>query len=615
MKAEDLHRAKMSIKSFMEKQMQTDDLVAVISTGSGAGAIDFFSSDKRQISARVDGIPFSTPMEVEVYPVQDDENSDGKSAHVVYAAKRLEAAAKKMNEDVKARIHGNQVSTVSYSLRALKDMPGRKILFFMSSMPAIALNPPEVIDIEGIDADSGGLSGETETQSYYFGNPSENSSEKYVNLLDRLADEALRSGVVVHTLDTRGQVAPDMPSRLVAPGANTRIPDPYYSSGFNGLSDKTGGVFVQNSNFFLDGVGREANSMISGYYLLSYAPPSSTFDVSRKNFYHRVDVKVKRKGAVVYTRDGFYGRAESETDSAALPHSLHGAIFSPFKDTGLDVNMSAGYIKDAKAGYLVRSWIHLDPNGVKIVETEDGGARVDLEAMCMTSDITGYVHDYNHVRYTFDIKPEKKSENLDWLQKHGIRFSLLLPVKKPGAYTVRIAVQDKESGKIGSAWQPIEIPDLKKKGLALSDVFMITGADDLYWMLSDATEELSKSMFSLTFQAGEALSPALRSYMYGDRFQTLAVLYNADAKAIAASDIAMQSVLYKDGVEYRRGEPLPLAAESAGSPDGVLVLRRFMVGSDMPPGEYVLQMVAVDRKNSKKKEGVAAQALYFTVAE
>jgi len=602
MDPEHLHNAKTSIKRFMEKQMQPDDLVAVIHTSYGNSALNFFSSDKRHITARVDSIAFAKLTEVEV------RMEDG-APHVVYASERRKEAAKRMNDAMKPLIFDAQISAVSYSISALKNMPGRKILFFMSSMPAIPIFAPDMLEtFEKLKSDAVPVD---------FDAPALTSFEKYGIVLDRLADEALRAGVVVNTLDTRGLALPDMSRNAmdITPHEIGRIPALNYSDGLNGLSYRTGGIFVQNSNFFMDGVGKEINNMISGYYLLSYIPPYSTFNIDRRNVYHRVEVKVKRKGAKVYTRDGFYGKTESDMDSAASAHPLQDAIFSPFKHADLNVNMSAGYIKDAKAGYLVRSWIHIDPKDVTIIETENGAALINLETVCLTSDINGHVHDLNQVKYTFNIKPEKKAENIAWMQKHGIRFSLLLPVKKPGSYAVRIAVQDTESGKTGSAWQPIEIPDLKKNGLALSDIFMITSADDLNWMLSNVMEQIAEGVFTPVFQADEIRSPALRSYLPGDSMHTVAMLYNATAKSIAASDIEIRSVLYKDGAELHRGEPVPVNQENVENSDVVIILREFTIGADMPPGDYILQLVATDRKNIKKKEGVSSKTLNFAIKE
>jgi hypothetical protein len=259
--------------------------------------------------------------------------------------------------------------------------------------------------------------------------------------------------------------------------------------------------------------------------------------------------------------------------------------------------------------------MHLDPKDVNIVETEDGGAMIDLETVCLTSDAMGYVGDSRHVRYTFKIEPENKSENIAWIQKHGIRFSLLLPVKKPGSYYVHISVRDIDSGKVGSAYQYVPIPDLKKKGLELSNIFMITSANDLTWMNSDAAKELSEGEFSLVFQAEEIRSPALRAYAPGDSLQTLTILYNAATKAIARSEIETQSILYKDGREFLRGEPRLINPEITENPDGIPILQRLAMGTDLQPGYYALQLIVTDKKNSKKKEGVAIQSLGFAVME
>ena len=550
MKYKHLTYAKRSMKGFVENQMQPGDMVAIMSTSSGNSALNFFSSDKSQIFKKIDHISHEGP---------------GDFIHV--------------DEGHFHRMYGNQLSTLSYSIRALKDMPGRKIILFLSAYPTIKKPPPVIIEAIPFD--------------FY---------ELYGPRFERLADDALRAGVVVHAMNTMGL-------RIEAEVNEPSEEEESYNA-LNPLPVKTGGTYIDNSNFFLDGIGKDMNNMIAGYYLVSYIPPSTTFKASRKDVFHRVEVKVKRRGATVYTRDGFYGRLEGEEDSASPPvHPLQDAIFSPFRYADLDVNIAAGYVKDEKTGYLVRSWIHLDPKDVTIAETDDGGASIDLQTVILTSDTNGYVQDFREVKYTFSFTPEKKLENLVWIQKHGIRFLLTLPVKKPGYYTVRVAVQDTESGKVGTAYQSVEIPDLDKIGLALSDVFLITSAEDITWMFSDAAEESDDGVFSAVFQEGEVRSPALRTYMPGDNLQTLAILYNADAEEIARSEIEIQSILYKDGKEFQRGEAVPIAIENAGNSDGIAILRRFTIGLDMPPGDYILQLLVTDKKNSVKRdnEGVAVQ--------
>ena len=570
--------AKMALRNFVEKQMQTGDMVAVLRTDYGNRTLNMFQSDKREVLARINAMPTT------MAPRPNDGNGFGVGPG--------------MYNHFLIRLHENQISTLSYSLSVMKNMPGRKILFMVTPLT--------------VHADP--------TALYYFYN-------SYV----RLADEALRAGVVVNLLDIDGlynlktnyadaSVSPTELGRMLIGQQDVQqkfkealvspIPEP------NPMPKQTGGITIRNSNFFLNGIDKEVESLMKGYYLISYAPPPDTFDTRGRKYddFHSLKVSVKRKGAVVHTRSGFFGTLESEIDAAApKQHPLIEAVYSPFQSTDLTVNMSAGYVRDAKAGYLVRSWIHLDPKEINIIEAEDGGARIDLETLCVTSDINGTIQDSK--RAEFSLSNIKSAEDIAWIRQHGIRFALLLPVKKPGPYYIRVSVQDKESGKVGSAYQFLEIPDVGKKGLTLSNIFMITSGDDLNWMRSDVTKEIAEGVFFPMFQGEEVRSPALRTYMSGDNLQTVTMLYNAETDAIARSEIETQTILYKDGKEFLRGAPTPITSDKVDNSGSIPLLNRITVGSNMPPGDYVLQILASDKKNGKKKEEGVYQTLSFTVSE
>ena len=594
MSGEDMYRAKTSLKGFVERQMQPGDLVAIMCTGYGNSAQDAFLSDKRQLLARIDGLYVELAMP--------------------------------------DRIYGSQLSTLSYGISALEDMPGRKSVFLVTSAPTVETPKPVVLDpmppinyfeLYGmtqytIDAPARDIAPKptvTPVPAARDTLESINYHELYDSPYSQLSDEALRAGVVIHLLDTKSleYYAPTVPNGALPEGMEIP-PDPGFEradsekySFLNPLPAKTGGIYVKDSNFFLDGIGQDANSMIAGYYLISYTPPPDTFD---RNTYHRLSVKVKRRGAVVHTRDGFYGITKRESDSDDQEvHPLQNAIFSPFQHTDLGVNIAAGFVKSPKSGYFICSWIHLDAKDVKMVETEEG-ARIDIETVVMTSGLTVKAQDLVQARHIFDVEPEK----IAWIQEHGIRFFQLLPVKKPGSYTVRIAVQDEASGRIGTAYQFVEIPDLNKSGLALSDIFMITRDEDLSWVNSDAIKEVTGGMFFPVINKDDAHSPALRAYAPGDSLQAMAILYNADAKAISRSEIETQSILYKDGVEFSRNEPKPIAPVSDDKSDIVPIMQRLTLGSDMPPGRYTLQLRVTDKKDKGKKENnPASQTLSFTV--
>ena len=580
MSFENGYHTKMALRNFVEKQMQPGDLVAILRTGYGNSALNMFLSDKHQLLSRIDSM-------------------------------RMEMAPEPIDDSHLYRIYDSQLSTISYSLRAMKDLPGRKILIMMTA------------------------------QTTFVGDVFYNLyNERFI----RLANNALRAGVVINFLhidglNRRSLVTPGL--GFIVEGADASISSqkprnmmemkifldqimretPLRLSpmnAFNPLPAKTGGVLVEDNNFFLDGIGWKAESLMKGYYLISYVPPPNTFNNhGDKETFNKIKINVKRRNAQVYTRDGFYNRQESEID-AGVPkqHPLAEAIFSPFQNAGLDVNMASGYVRNADHEYLTGSWIHIDPKDVRIVETEGGGARIDLEVLCLTSDINGYVQDLKHSTHTYEIGHENRDENIAWIQQHGIRFAMMLPVKKPGSYYVRIAVKDSESGNVGSAYQFIEIPDLDKKGLELSSVFMVRDAEELKWLAAAAAEKIEEGLFFPVFQAEEMRSPALRTYSRGDRLNALTMLYNADDKAASgSSEIEVQYILYRNGEEFRRFPSALFKPPAAGNAVGIPVLQGFTLGADISPGDYVLQLIATDGKNRKKPGGVAIKAMGFTVTE
>ena len=185
MRFDHLYNAKMGIKLFLEKQMQPGDMVAIMRTGYGNSALNMFSSDKKQISMRADAIP------QQGLP----DSCYGDFASIIY---------------------DNQISALSYSFRALKDMPGRKILFFTTSCPSIQ----SPFDNFTTPVEGGGSVITRESER------AKNPYERYADPFDRLADEALRAGVVVHSLDARGLTFEKNPDD--------------YSAAINPLPAKTG---------------------------------------------------------------------------------------------------------------------------------------------------------------------------------------------------------------------------------------------------------------------------------------------------------------------------------------------------------------------------------------
>jgi VWFA-related protein len=555
MSFENIHHTRMALKKFVEKQMQPGDMVAILRTSRGISALQMFLSDKRQLLARIDDVRWGPNVGRDLSPDNLYSYFDG------------------------------QLSAIRYCVRALRDMPGRKALLLMTAQTTL---PGRILS------------------DNIFANPVDYQF-MYLRAYNRLADEALRAGVVIHTLDIRGLEAPIPGPAFPGGGATYAQLSARNVEALNPLPQKTGGISLKDTNFFVNGIG-EVNDALKGYYLLSYAPPSTTFKPNRRDVYHRIRIKVKRRGATVHTRDGFYGVTETADEQAVAKNPLRDALFSPFQHNDLKVNLASGYVDDPKAGYLIRSWLHLDAQDVAMTEKQNEGHFISLETVCVTSDINGYIRDANIMKFEFRVL----DENLAWVREHGIPFSLFLPVKKPGAYYVRVAVKDLVSEKVGSAYQFVEIPDLKKGRLALSNIFPVGRNDSASWIRSGITEDLSQTWLKPILRRETSRSPALRSYLPGDSFEYMAVVYNAKHKETL--DLESQFILYKDGSELLKSELQKLGLAGVGNFDRIPIRRRLVLGDMMQEGDYVLQLLVKDN-HAKKKNSLAAQTLTFEISE
>ena len=364
--------AKMALRNFVEKQMQHGDLVSILRTSYGNSALNMFQSDKREALARIN---FMSPT---MAPSQFDNQT-------------LSGAGLGMWQHFMIKSHENRKATISHGIDVLKNMPGRKILILIT--PLSVHEEPYALVAENISVMPVYNPNYPTTKIPSASLINADRIRRYEELYHELADKALRAGVVVNLLDVDGlyNLASNYADAERSVGWSTpgsdinsillllqaQRSDPIRPT--NPLPALTGGISIQDNNFFLDGIGREVESLMRGYYLISYDPPANTFEThGKKDIYRSLKVRVNRKDAVVHTRGGFFGRLESEMD-AEIPkqHPLVAAIHSPYQSTDLNVNISAGYVNDAKAGYAVRSWVHLDPKDVKIVETQNGGARID----------------------------------------------------------------------------------------------------------------------------------------------------------------------------------------------------------------------------------------------
>jgi hypothetical protein len=374
------------------------------------------------------------------------------------------------------------------------------------------------------------------------------------------------------------------------------------------MPEKTGGLFVENKNFFVKGLGG-VEEHLKGYYLLSYEPPPNTFSSDRTNAkYHKIGVVLNRKGLDVHTRDGFFGYTGSDAQqtSADIPNAMRDAIFAPFLATDVRVNLAAGFVNFPQQGYMIRAWVHVDAKDLQIVKREEGNF-ISLQTVCVASDMTGTIREGNLQKFDFSIK----DENIASVKEDGLRFSLLLSMQKPGAYYLHVLVKDQSTERVGSAREFMTIPDLKKGRLALSNLFIVNSKEDQSWVWSGGGYDQNKQVLVPVLQSQKDVkTPALRDYRPGDDLDYMTIVYNGGKRE--APDLESQFFLYREGVQLLKGDPQPVDISGVKDFTRIPIRKTMKLGTGLQEGNYVLQLVVRDKQDSSKK-GLVAQALNFVV--
>ncbi len=414
---ESIARVRTLLRRFLDTQIQPGDLVAILRTGAGMGALQQFTSDRRMLQAAVDGLRWNKIGRVTLYgsPFAEIDPLD-KLRTESYSAVTLGA--------------------VTYVIRGLSELPGRKSVIVLSDGFRLT--------------DSDGKYG------------------RVLGALRAVAEASNRSGVVVYGIDMHGLAATGPtaadPSTTTATARAVELRGS--QEAFGTLTAETGGLFIRNANDLTAGLARILDDH-RGYYLLGYVPDGSTFKGANTRF-HTLNVRVKRPGLLVRSRSGFLSVPDEQMKRASPENRMVAAVTSPFAGGDIRLHLSSFFGHDEKVGAFVTSVMHLDARDLTFAERADGTRTADIETLAATFGDNGDVADRSSLRYTFTLTANAHARALS----AGLVYRMQVPLKRPGPYQLRIALRDVASDRIGSASRFIDVPDVKKGQLTLSGLIV-----------------------------------------------------------------------------------------------------------------------------------------------
>lgn len=628
---ESSHYVRRSLRKFVDDEMQPGDLVAIIRTGAGMGALQQFTADKRMLYAAIERVQYNlnsrnfnafAPIEStstiasSVIPSQNNRgnpSTPGGGIGVEHASSGTEilnstlsrttpgAGASQYRDDI---FSVGTLGALNYIVRGLRVLTGRKSVILFSDGFRI------------YDQDQG--------------------SQRILESLRQLVDLANRASVVIYTIDPRGlqtlglTAADDLSGPIasfnskdsanfgdttqaqwtqgITTDLQVRRRDFFATQqGLGYLARQTGGFFVGNSND-IDGAVRRVLNDHKGYYLLGYRPDEATLsDTSRRGNFHNIEVKVKRPGLVVRTRTGFYGFTDEE---AARPvyrtasQHLYSALASPFASGDIRVRMSSVFGHDFKRGAFTESVLHIDARDLTFTKMPDGANKASFQILAVTFGDNGNVVDQAQRVYSI-VVPEA---DVARVRNFGLIYVVTLPIKKPGAYQLRMAIRDSVSTHVGTANQFIEVPDIKKKRLTLSGV-MLSGS-----VSAPGTTGVSATEGQI--REGHPLaSQALRRFRHGVTLSYSYYVYNARLdSSTRRPQLETQVRLYRDGQVFFTGRVAALDAAGQTDMRQIVGGGALRLGTDLPPGHYVLQVLVMD-KLASGESSLATQWMDFDLVQ
>jgi VWFA-related protein len=245
------------------------------------------------------------------------------------------------------------------------------------------------------------------------------------------------------------------PHGVRGPSAGLDTPSPaaangnYGVAGTNGRTPR-GGDFAyirKLADLSGGGAGSSIRSVIddsSFAYVLGYYPDHNHWDGK----FREIKVKVKRAGATVRARNGYFAVADTasvaEKDSQKLADAINGPQIST--DLGFDVQADGVEVAGARQ---VKVKITLDAGQLRFQQEDDQWADRMFEVWA-EFDADG--HQIGTNSKTIDLKPTQ--DEYKQLLHDGLSFSETVPIQKD-ATEIRLVLRDAGNGAIGSVIIPL----------------------------------------------------------------------------------------------------------------------------------------------------------------
>jgi len=575
---ESLIRTRNLILKYIDEQMLPTDNIALVSSGGKIGFLQQFMGDKAVLRIAANRLIYSmemssndtSPPPMTEYDAQSIARLDRPVTDYFVAATvrlnpgMLRATAEHLVQ-ARARAVLNRVGPVTNTtldaleatIRQAGLFQGRKAICFISD--GFLLNP-----------------GNTDA----------------VSRLNRITDAAARSNSVIYSFDAKGLDAA-LPADMSPIGFQMQSGGRFeMQDGLSYVANNTGGQFIHNTNDLKTNLAKVTQEAFT-YYLLAWEPD---LDQPNSQKLKKIEVSIKGKPDLkVRVQNGYFNVKPEVPDTEngskkpvtkpldakqVADQPMIRAARSQIPQRELPTLLATRYL-DSNEGATMAATIRIDTAPIDFVQVGEL-SEANIEILGLIYDSEG------KQEKSFKI-PLKISIPTTELNMGGHEFDYdYKTILKPGLYQLRISSRDTKSGKIGSAFQWLEIPDLASRKLALSSVFL--GERKHFPNKVDTAPETDEA----------PLEPSLdHRFERSSLMQYLIFVYNASSGKSHTEnpDISVQAQILNHGNTLKTD--MATAADLGTKDDGRLPYTGKIPLQNLDPGFYELKITVIDKKTNK----------------
>lgn len=428
---EDQSFAKQQMLKYLNDSVNTHQLTSLfVITRDGMRVVHNFTDDPQLLAAALKKVEVEKKL-VEEASEEAIPKASGSGIDGIVATMREQQhkADQRLESQERATSIDITLGSMQQIAQYCAGIPGRKAMLWASAGFPFSVNEADLsINIAGVKGAS--LS---------------DVSDKY-----RKTWRALEQAQVsVYPVDVRGLTDPTMPDITIGNPRDDAYAHAVWTQTetigtFQAFAHATGGRAFFNGND-LAGAFLKASEDNASYYVLSYYLNRA----GKKSGWHKLAVKVRRDGAQVEARSGFF--LDPSTAKPADYTQLQVALNSPLNSTGIAVTGKWQQAVTAADGKQKVLFLLTMPANFAQIDADDHNHMIlEFAAIARTEDGSRA----GETSKTMDghLEPETAAQ----IRDHGMdyRGALTLP---PGNYTVHFAVEDRLSGRIGSVSAPLKV--------------------------------------------------------------------------------------------------------------------------------------------------------------